>query len=182
MIKIEFEGYDKLVKNFGYKLVERANGAAIRNTLAKTRTQIKKFVREDYTIKAGTVQSQSYIKRLSLSPPAYELGYTGNRLSMERFALGSRSIGRGKKKRRAITVRITKKRKVVKGGFAIRGYAAFRRKGRSRLPIEKRTTLAMPQMVNTKKNTRRTFKFMGDELPIQFARAMDYQLIRAGFR
>jgi len=182
MTTIVLEGYDELVKKFTPELVMRANAQAIRKTLAKTRTFTSSLIRDDYTIKARDVKAGSFIRRLSLRPPGYELVYQGSRISMEKFQLGTRGVRTVQGwRRRAITVRITKKRKIVKGGFAIRGYAAYLRKGKARNKIEKRTTLALPQMVNTKSNSAAVFAFMGKELPLQFKPAMDEQLYRAGW-
>jgi len=171
MMAVTLPKWDKVVAAYHPDVINQAVNATIRKSLMKTRTQISKNVRAVYNIKAGDIGQVVSLKKISYTPPSYYLRYFGYRISLRKYGARPKRVKSTRGWRTGVTVRVRKDRgrKLVKGGFyGAGGWPVYKRVGRGRLPIEKRSGLAIPQMVQGKDQLALAYKFMGIEINKQF--------------
>lgn len=132
------------------RALRNANRSAINKVLAKAKIATSKAVREVYNIKAGELNKVIKLRRASNQRLQGVISVKTRKTSLIKFAARPRKIN----KRLGVTVKVKKSgnRKIVKGGFigTAKGTTAkqiFVRQGRSRLPIEKKFTLSVSQMI-----------------------------------
>lgn len=182
MFALQIKDWDKVEAAFSPVVLNQAMNAAIRKSLMKTRTQISVNVRQVYNISAGDIGNIVTLSKISYTPPSYRLQYSGARVSLRKYAARAKIVKTARGLRRGVTVRVRKDRgrKLVKHGFyGAGGWPVYMRLGRSRHKIEKRTGLAIPQMVGTKDQLDLAYKFMGVEIPKQVHTSLDFYSKRA---
>ena len=135
------------------RALRNANRSTINKVLAKARTATSKAVREVYNIKAGELNKVIKLRRASNQRLQGVISVKTRKTSLIKFAARPRKIN----KRLGVTVKVkrTGARKLVMekyGGFigTAKGTTAkqiFIRQEDSRLPIDKKFTLSVSQMV-----------------------------------
>lgn len=153
LLEFGFEDFDKVKRAFDPEVIVRAMGSTIPRVAAKARTEVSKQIRATYTINASTIKDTvSLNTRRSREDTVSVLSYRGGPLPIDRFSTSVRTIASGRGRRIAVSARVKKSggRKVVGGGFPLRGRAGptMQRKGEGRLPIERVFRLSVPQMIN----------------------------------
>ena len=121
--------------------IQKATRSSINKVGGLTRTALSKQTRKVYNVKAARIKTGVTTKRGSNAKPVYTLKYQGHKLSLMNFG--------AKKTKRGVTIRIKKAggRRLIKGGFIAMGNV-WRRKKSSRLPIVRRVTLSIVNMIN----------------------------------
>ena len=132
------------------RAMRNANRSTINKVLAKARTATSKAVRDIYNIKAGDLNKVIKIRRASNQRLQGVISVRTSKTSLIKFAARPRKVN----KRIGVTVKVKKSgsRKLVKGGFigTAKGTTAqqiFVRRDKARLPIDKRFTLSVSDMV-----------------------------------
>lgn len=158
VLEFGFEDFEKVKRAFSPEVVEKAMRTTVTRTARKARTEVSKQIRQVYTIKAGTVkETVSLSSRSTPDGRVSVLQYRGGPLPIDRFSRSLRSVSTPRGRRPAVSVRVKKSggRKLVRGGFPLRGRAAgkngnptMQRTTDDRLPIERVFSLSVPQMVN----------------------------------
>jgi len=182
LFALQIKDWDKVEAAFSPVVINQALNAALKKSLMKTRTQISLNVRQVYNISAGDIGKIVDLTKLSYTPPSYMLRYAGARISLRKYGARAKIVKTARGLRRGVTVRVRKDRgrKLVQHGFyGAGGWPVYMREGRSRHKIEKRTGLAIPQMVGTKDQLGLAYKFMGIEVPKQVHTALDFYSKRA---
>lgn len=135
------------------KDVPKAIVAALNRTIQTVGTDMKREAVKRYEIKAGEVQKTLKLKRASTSQMQANAQSTGRPLGLFHFKVKPRK--RPTKKIKNIQVKIKKADgyKAIKTSpkaFIANKNAlnVFKRVGKSRLPIERLTTLSIPQMIS----------------------------------
>lgn len=188
MIRLELENYEDLRRQLGPAPVERALNIAIGRAARKTRTTVSQEVRKIYNVKARDVSRTVKLKRIrrGSNVAAALLEYTGPRLPLDKFGLRQRYVKSARGRRRGISVKVKKTgpRKIVRGAFAanVNGIKAFKREGAKRLPINRLTTVSLPQMVARQQVVDAAIERSGQELGVEFERALRVTLNRQALR
>lgn len=154
-IKISFENIEELRSSVDQKVFSQAVGSTVKQLSDKAGTLISQEVRKKYPVKAGTVKA-ALRKRFDNSSqvPARLLIYAASRISLRHFATASPKpvviSPRGKRRGAKVKDRKDLPARIVPGGFWGKGGGTeqiYKRKGRSRKPIEKLTGPSVSQMV-----------------------------------
>lgn len=176
-------GFADLRKRLDPKLIDKALNSAMEKTAKKVRTHIKSQVRERYNIKAGDIAKAVKIKKVFGRDGGRLIAYSGGYIGLDKFGARSKRVKSARGWRRGVTVQVRKDRgrKLVKRGFL--GHGAnnngpfiFTRKGATRMPIRRRYSLSIPRMVGAQLTVQSVNEKVGQELPKEFAHAMDYFL------
>ena len=179
----QFENWDEFVAHYDPKILNQAMNSAIRKSLMETRTEISKNIRKVYNVKARDIGATVTLKKLSYIPPEYMLDYFGYRVSLRNYAARAKMVESRRGARKGVTVRVKKKRRLVKGGFfGPRGYPVYLRTGvwkNGKEQIQKHSGLAIPQMIQGKDQLRLAYDFMGKRMPPIFAREVRFYQKRA---
>lgn len=193
LIDFRIDGLDAMRAAFDPALVEKALAVSIQKTLRKTRTQVSKEVRKVYaSIAAKDVGAAVGLKihRISFSPPKFALKYSAKRISLRKFGAKRKRVMSAKGPRVGVEVKVRKDRgfKLIRagggysGGFFGPNNQVYVRVSSERKPIEKRSGIAIPQMVGTERTSDVAFKFMVKEMPKQLDVNMNYFMERAAGR
>jgi len=147
-IQIKLEGIDELEKAFDPKIVKKALRRTMGETGRKFKANITKDVRKTYAVKAKELKSHIVGKTINDGDGLrYEFTVKGRTINLIHF--GARQLKRGGV---SVLVRRDHGRKRIRSAFIApdRGgrLRVFMRKGESRLPIEAKNTLSVPQMFN----------------------------------
>jgi len=155
-----------------------AMNRTLKRTMMRTRTEISSIIRKTYVVKAGDIKSTTFLRAVSRKPAEYELSYTGKRLSVRYYKAQKKRVKSKRGWRTGVTVKVRKDRgrKLIRGGFYAGGWPVYLRKGKGRTPIQKHSSLAIPQMAATKRTVSMAAKFMGKELDRQFTMAMKHSI------
>jgi len=153
LLEFGFEDFGKVKRAFAPEVITRALGSTIPRVAAKARTEVSVGIRQTYDVKAATIkETVSLQTRRSREDTVSVLSYRGGALPIDRFGTSVRTIATGRGRRIAVSARVKKSsgRKVVAGGFPLRGRAGptMERKGNARLPIQRVFRLSVPQMIN----------------------------------
>jgi len=178
MMTVQLPNWDEVMAKVDPMVIDKAVNSSIRKSLMKTRTQISKNVRKVYNVKAGDIGKVVTLKKVDSNPPTYVLKYFGYRISLRKYAAQSKRIMSTRGWRIGVTVKVRKDRgrKITGAFFGPGGYPAYVRKGKERIPIEKRTGLAIPQMVQTKNQLDLAYKKFGKEIGIIFPKQLTYYM------
>lgn len=154
LLEFSFQDFDKVRGSFDPKIVRKALRTTITRTARKARTEVSKQIRQEYTVKARTIKETVSLRTERKAEDVVSiLSYRGGSLPIDRFSVTQRTVRSASGPRRGVSVRIRKGggRKVLKGGFKLRGQKedpTMERAGDSRLPINRVTSLSVPQMIN----------------------------------
>lgn len=154
----------------------KAAASALNKTAAQVKTQASRMIRERYNIKASDVNKTLTISRATQYRLQAALRSRGGRIPL--IAFGARQVRQGT----SVAV-VRGQRKVVRHAFIAtmrsghRG--VFMRKGKARLPIEEKKSLAVPQMLGTKAILQRIRDFYAMKLPEVFAHELEFFRKRA---
>jgi hypothetical protein len=154
ILEFSFQDFDNVKASFDPKVVQKALRTTITRTARKARTEVSKQIRSEYTVKAKTIKDTVSLRTKRTAEDTVSiLSYRGGSLPIDRFSVSQRRVSTSSGPRRGVSVRIRKNggRKVLKGGFKLRGQKAdptMERVGDSRLPIKRVTSLSVPQMIN----------------------------------
>lgn len=182
MFELQIENWKEIQKALSPDVINKSMNLAIKRGLMKTRTQVSKNVRQVYAVNAGAIGKTVTLKRLTFNPPAYLLQWAAKRIQLRKFGARARIIRSSRGLRKGVSVRVRKDRgrKVVQGGFyGPGGYPVYKRVEGHNKKIEKRTGIAIPQMVATSDQMDQAYDFMGKEFPKQFVSAMDFYTKKA---
>ena len=126
--------------------MQTAVARAVNRALSGARTTVVKAVRERYTVKSKDVRQSLRFKKATKNSLDGELISEGSQLELSHFKVKPRTDTTGNRQRKVIAEIIKGSANEVKRGF-IYNTQVFRREGRSRLPINKQTGPAVPQML-----------------------------------
>lgn len=135
-------------------VVPAAMASAMNRGLTNARKNTSKFVREQYALKAKSINETLKLQRANKRTVSASLESRGPVMSLSAFPVTPTKPDGG---RRKVKVKVKaqggkKEIKVKPGAFVGRSrngqVQVFRRQGKSRLPIERLTTLSVPQMVS----------------------------------
>ncbi len=190
--QFELEDYERLLRIFDPRVVEKALVVSTQKTALKTRTKISKLVRNIYNVKARDIPKVTP-KRIGSDPPEFLLLYAGKRIGLEKFGLTERSVSTRAGRRKAAYVRVKKAggRKLVKGVRGRRGFGAPVKGGRliferetdkKALPISRLTGPAVAQLVGARSVLPDIEKGVSEEIQDQFDHNLAFFLDRAAGR
>ncbi|KAA9133459.1 hypothetical protein F3N42_03660 [Marinihelvus fidelis] len=184
-LRFEIENYEKIRRQLGGEIVEKALAMALQRVAMKARTTASKEVRQVYNIKARDMGRAVRPRRIRHggATVAYMLEYTGKRLGLDKFGARQVKVRSKKGPRRGVSVQIRKDRPrfVFKGGFGadIHGLKVFTRKTSARLPIRRRYSMSVPEMLRRAEVMDDVLARVRRETPIEFDRAMKITIDRA---
>ena len=184
------------------ELVDKATVAALNKVGPKARTEMTRAITDEYNIQRSEVVSRLSLKgasvnnlRVVLDP--FASGHRGRSMNLIHFLERKVSMAVARKRARAgalftrgvngqmlpvlyFKIKRNEPAKPIPGTFiGNHGRTVFVRVGKSRLPIEAKSTIGVPQMIDTKAITQRVLDRVNRELPVEFERAID--LIRERF-
>lgn len=136
---IKLEGFDNVIAALNPSVPNKALVRTLKEIGSNMKTKSIKMVRETYAIKAAEIKQGMRIQNPSSATPVFMMFISGKRLSLSNF--------RPKQTKKGTTVLVNKKkgRKLIKHAFVYNG-AVFAREGKSRLPINKLSTIPLPNM------------------------------------
>lgn len=163
------------------KDVPKAIVAALNRTIQTVGTDMKREAVQRYEIRSGDVQKTLKIKRASASNMQANALSTGKPLGLFHFKVKPRK--RPTKRIKYIKVKIKKtdgykEIKTNPKAFIAEKNAlnVFKRVGKSRLPIERLTTLSIPQMISNPEALANIQKHAQETLEKRTAHEIEYRL------
>ena len=149
------------------RALRNANRSAINKVLAKAKIATSKAVRGVYNIKAGELNKVIKIRRASNQRFQGVISVRTSKTSLIKFAARPRKVN----KKIGVTVKVKKSgsRKLVIGGFIGTAIISeskqiFVRTGINRLPIEKKYTISVSQMIE-KEGEKALYSIIQKDLP-----------------
>lgn len=194
-IKADFKDLQKRLKSIPENIQKKVIPAALNKVVAKANTEMVRGITSEFNIKASEVRENLRVTKArsvggnwvaSLDPNVK--ARRGRGFNLIRFAEKKVSLAEGRRRKKAGTqndLRFQIKKgssgKVIKGAFlGNNGRTVFARIGKERLPIKALTTIDVPQMFNTKRISKRVIDRINAEMIIEFDRAINLQLSKAG--
>lgn len=187
------------------ELVDIATSAALNKVGPKARTEMTRAITDEYNIKRDEVTSRLSLKgasannlRVVLDP--FASGTKGRSMNLIHFLEKKVSMAESRRRARNGTlythgkngemipvlyfkIKKNEPSKTIPGTFiGNRGRTVFIRVGRSRLPIEAKSTVGVPQMFDTKIISQRVLDRINAELPVEFERAIAYIIEKYKFK
>lgn len=154
----------------------------VNKTIDVAKTDMSKSIRSEFNVSAAYVRERLRVRKATFkagrfSVEAQLIGGDGKRRSANVIAFAARQGKTGV----SVKIKKTGGRKVIKGAFiGNKGRTVFRRVGDSRLPIEPRRTIDVPQMFTTRKINAAVIRAIQAKLPAIFEREARYALSRFG--
>lgn len=203
-LKIDVRGFDDLRRSLDSMrsdLSDKAASMALNKTGAKAQTEMKRAITDEYNLKSDEVASRLSLSKASrdslrvvLDPFASRRkGRSLNLIHFLEKKVTMAEARRRNKKGKLYTIglhgqklpilyfKIKKNEpaKPIPGTFiGNNGRTVFIRVGKSRLPIEAKATIDVPQMFNARKTQKRVLDYINQELPVEFDRAIRLVLDR----
>jgi hypothetical protein len=177
------DGADELLKLLDKKTINKVLNRTANIEGRRFNTQVAKNVRAEYNIKSSDIKSVTKIRRAGGDENSFEITVSSPRLDLARFIFSiktkkvwvNRRGKRRKERRRVVSVKVKRgKAKEVKGGFLVRN-KLFKRKGETRMPIKKLSTLSIADMF-TKKIVEDGFKKVKEHYPATLERNLLFYL------
>jgi len=151
--------------------VKKATYRAINRSLTKGRTETSKSIRNVYVVKSRDIKKNMKLSRASITYPTGSISASTHRMPLSMFKPSQRRDG--------VSVRIKKKRQVIKRSFLAstsNNFTGVFMRGRydgrggfntspSRLPITSLVTSSMYTIMKQEKVIRKVGKFLGDYFP-----------------
>lgn len=166
------------------KDVPKAMVSAINRTIQAVGTDMKRETVKNYEIKSGDVQKTLKINRASASNMQANAQSTGKQLGLFHFKVMPRK--RPTKRIKYVKVKIKKSDSYKEIKTNPKAFIAeknapnvFKRKGKSRLPIERLTSLSIPQMISNPKTLEQIQKNAQETLEKRTAHEIEYRLSKA---
>jgi hypothetical protein len=203
-IKVTLLGLDDLrtkLDSMRDDLADMASSAALNKIGAKAQTEMKRAISDEYNLSSSEVASRLSVSKASrdnlrvvLDP--FASSKRGRSLNLIHFLEKKVTMAearRRNKKGQLFTIGLHGKKlpilyfkikknqpaKPIPGTFiGNNGRTVFIRVGRSRVPIEAKATIDVPQMFNAQKTQARVLDYIDQELPIEFDRAIKMVLER----
>jgi hypothetical protein len=169
---------NKLQKGMG----DRALASGLNKTVAQARTQMSRYIREDYNISAALVRERLRVSRavrvssaggdiVTISANLIGNPETGGQkrsMNMIHFLERKVTLAEARRRSKAGTlnalhfqVKRSGGKKTIRGAFiGNQGRTVFARTGKSRLPIKAVRTIGVPQMFASKRNLGRITKWL----------------------
>jgi len=150
----ELEGFDEILRVLDNKTLNKVINRTANEEGRRFSTEVAKNVRKEYNIKSSEIKSKISIFKASGDNHRFELTISSPRLDLARFVTSTRTkkvwINRGgkryKAKRKVVRVKVKRgKQKILKQGFMVNSFL-FKRKGESRMPIKKLSTISITDM------------------------------------
>ena len=203
-LSVEVRGLDGIksaLSALSQDLRDKAAVMALNKVGPKARTEMTRAITEQYNIARPEVVATLSLKgasesnlRVVLDP--FASGRKGRSLNLIHFLESKVSMAVARKRARAGTlftrgkngemlpvlyfkIKRNEPAKPIPGTFiGNRGRTVFIRVGKSRLPIEAKSTIGVPQMFDTKAISARVMDRINTELPVEFDRAIAVLLER----
>lgn len=194
-IKTDFKDLQKKIKDTPASIQKKIIPAALNKVIAKANTEMVRAITSEFNIKSEEVRENLRVSKArsvggnwqaSLDPNVK--ARRGRGFNLVRFAEKKVSLAEGRRRKKAGTqndLRFQIKKgssgKIIKGAFlGNNGRTVFARIGKERLPIKALTTIDVPQMFNTKRISKRVIDRINAEMIVEFDRAINLQLSKAG--
>ena len=180
-ISTNFADVAKALTEMHKDVASQATARAVNRTMEQAKTAMSREIRSQFNMSAAYVRDRLRIKRAyakagQFTVSAELVGGDGKRRSANVIGFSARKASDG------VSVQISRgKRKTIKGAFiGNKGRTVFRRVGDSRLPIEPKRTVDVPQMFTTRKVNAAVIRAIQSKLPAIFEREARYALSRFG--
>jgi hypothetical protein len=150
----DLEGVEDLLKLLDKKTFNKVVNRTANDEGRRFNTHVAKNVRAEYNIKSSEIKSVVKIRKAGGEENSFSITISSPRLDLAKF-ISSVKTKRVRIKRRGRSYRATRKvvrvkvkrgkAKELKGAFYVHG-GLFKRKGESRMPIKKLSTLSITDM------------------------------------
>jgi hypothetical protein len=167
----------------------KAMRRALDRTMTTARKEMSDAIYSEFALKKKDINEKLFINKPKVSPGGLQIearlfssSKRGRSMNLVRFVVGSRTKNR---KRGDIKLRIRRNggTKTIKGAFlapSTKGGPMFLavRLGRTRLPIEPKQVIDIPQMFNTRRINSRVVKKIATTLGVRFEAEARFYLSR----
>jgi hypothetical protein len=177
------DGVEDLLKLLDKKTLNKVVNRTANDEGRRFNTQVAKGVRAEYNIKSSDIKSKVKIRKASGDENNFTMTISSPRLDLAEFISSVKtkkvSVNRRGKRHRATrrVVRVKVKRgkaKELRGAFYVHG-GLFKRKGKSRMPIKKLSTLSVTDMF-TKDIVEDGFKKVEENYPKSLERNLNFYI------
>jgi hypothetical protein len=177
------DGVDDLLKLLDKKTINKVLNRTANDEGRRFNTQVAKDIRSVYNIKSSDVKSKVKVRKASGDNNSFELTITSQRLDLAKFisSITTKRVAvnrRGKRyrgKRRIVKVKVRRgKAKELRGGFYA-SHQLFKREGKSRLPINKLSTISVTDMF-TEEIVEKGFKKVEENYPKTLKRHFNFYI------
>lgn len=180
-IQTNFPEVDAALVGLRKDIADQVTARALNRTAQNAQTAMTREIRNEFNLTTSKIREKLFIKRavrgasLNLSAELYSQA-AGKRRAVNIINFAARETKAG------LTAKIKRSggRVLVSsvGFIGNKGRTAFKRVGKGRLPIAPLQTVDVPQMFNTKRIQQRVFALIKQKFPENFAREMNYALLR----
>lgn len=203
-VSIRTSGFDdvsRLLDRMRDDLQDRAASAALNKVGAKAQTEMVRAITDEYNIERSEVAPRMSLSKASRTNLMVQLDpfaskRKGRALNLIHFLEKKVTLAEARRRARNGKLSVTTSQgrqlpilyfkikrtgpsKPIPGTFiGNRGRTVFMRVGKSRLPIEAKATIDVPQMFNSKNISARVVERINKELPIEVDRAIKMVLER----
>lgn len=125
---------------------EKALARSINRALDGMRSDAVKLTRESFTVKARPLRDSITLRKAMPKDLNGEFASRGSRIGLAQFSVRPRSDTTGRRRRRVVAEVRKGESSEVQNGF-VWNRSVFRRRGKARLPIERQTGPAAPEMM-----------------------------------
>jgi hypothetical protein len=176
-ITTNFPDIQRQLNGLHRDIAEKATARAVNRTMEQARTDMSREIRQEFNITAAKVREKLFLRRA---------GFKGGQLSIEAALLsqtknGRRSINlinfQARQNAQGVAVKIKRAggRKTIKGAFiGNKGRTVFKRRGKSRLPIDPLQTIDVPMMFNTRKINNAVVRKIKEKFPAIWEREVRF--------
>lgn len=179
-VKHNFPEVQRQLQQLHKDVAVQATTRAINRTLEQAKTRMQRAITAEFNIKASAVRESLAVKRAN--GKAGQFAIDGFLESPSKRGRSRNLIHFGAKQTPVgvmVKIKRTGPRKIIRGAFIINkdnqyGGTVMVRRGKTRLPIDARQTIAVAQMFNTKRINELVVRFMQDKFPEVFAREARY--------
>lgn len=198
-IRTNFPEVAKRLKALPEEIANKAMARTLNSTVEQGRTQMARTISAEFRVKVGDVKRRLYVERarfkgklklsavLEAKRPNGLYGNDERRgMNLIHFVVGGipKRTKSGSMRQLGFQIKRTGGRKQIPGAFVAtsrktRGTAVFIRVGKTRFPIETKTTIDIPQMFNTRRINQAVREVMQQNFSKNFDR--EVRVILQGF-
>jgi len=175
------DGAEDLLKLLDKKTLNKVLNRTANDEGRRFNTQVAKGVRAEYNIKSSDIKSKVKIRKASGDENSFTMTISSPRLDLADFissvktkrVVVNRRGKRHRARRKVVRVKVKRgKAKELRGAFYVDG-SLFKRKGKSRMPIKKLSTLSVTDMF-TKDIVEDGFKKVEENYPKTLERHLNF--------
>jgi len=179
----KIEGIDEVLSLLDKKTLNKVVNRTANDEGRRFNTYMAKNIRKEYNIKSSDIKSKVKIRKASGDENSFIMTISSPRLDLTEFISSVKTkritVNRRGKRHRATrrVVRVKVKRgkaKELKGAFYVHG-SLFKRKGKSRMPIKKLSTISVTDMFR-KDIVEDGFKKVEESYPKSLERNLNFYL------